>query len=68
MIESVRDNKQSTIEYLLQQDRGDLKADIDFKDSHSWSSLHYAAHNGNLHVVTMLISLDADVNITNNLL
>ncbi|KAL4504253.1 hypothetical protein ABPG72_021091 [Tetrahymena utriculariae] len=67
MIQSVRQNSFSIIEQLLQHERADLRADTDFKDQNQWSSIHYAAYNGNASILNLLISHDADVNITNNL-
>lgn len=67
MIQNVRSNNFTIVEQLLQQERADLRSDTDFKDSNSWAGIHYAAFNGNVNILNLFISHDADINITNNL-
>lgn len=41
-------------------------ADLDVKDKHGWTALHYAAWQGKLKVVQYLIDNGADSDVTSN--
>ena len=62
----MRCNDCALVEALLQQDLGDLKPDIDFKDPNHFAAIHYAAMNNSKEMMQILLSHDADVDITDN--
>ena len=42
-------------------------ANINFRDYHRYSPLHYAASKSPTHIITLLLMIGANINITNHL-
>ncbi|EGR34466.1 protein kinase domain protein, partial [Ichthyophthirius multifiliis] len=67
LIQNVINNQFQAVEHILQQERQDLRADPDYKDSNQSASIHYATLNNNINILNLLISHNADINQQNNL-
>ena len=50
-----RYNNLSEIRKILEQLPADLIADVNFKDTNDWTSLHYSSQNGNYECALALI-------------
>ena len=53
---------------LLSKKRGELKAEVDYKEENDWCPLHFACLNGNTALVELLIRNEANIEAETNLL
>jgi len=61
---SKHDNLPRIIE-LLDKKRIGFKPDVNFKGENDWTALHYAAYNGNLKMINLLLYQEAIIDNIN---
>lgn len=58
-------NKTERCIELRDKNRGELRAEVDYLGENNWTSLHYAAFNGNSKLVSFLLYHEASIDIKN---
>lgn len=68
LIQSVKNNNLKEVTDLFDLElQGDLKPEINNRDSNNWSALHYSCLNGNYNITLILLKNEADIDMTNEL-